>query len=153
MEIYCTFFGYVIENRQGEKRRKHMGHQEAAQLFNTIPDNDICGLYEKGGINFRKVIDTINFKNEDVAIATNLPQKSMRFDSKMSNELKKRLTEWAIAINLVATYFKDASKTNIWFQVPNPLFGGITPRDMIRLGRFKKLMKYIQSALDENKRD
>lgn len=125
----------------------------AAQLFNTIPENDICGLYEKKGVNFRKVIETINFKNEDVAIATNLPKTSIRFDSKMPTELKERLTEWAIAINLVATYFKDVAKTIIWFQTPNPMLGGVPPRDMIRLGRFKKLLKYIQSALDENTRD
>ena len=125
--------------------------QAARALFDSIPESDICGLYEKGGgINYKKVIDTINFKNDDVATATNLPRTSVRYDAKMPSELKERLMEWAIAISLVAEHFKDASKAMMWFQAPNPMLGGITPRDMIRLGRFKKLMKYIQSALDSN---
>ena len=122
----------------------------ATQLFNTIPEKDICGLYDKCGVNFKKVIEIINFKNEDVSTATDLPKTSVRFDAKMPNELKERLTEWAIAINLVATYFKDVTKTIVWLRTPNPMLGGISPRDMIRLGRFKKLMKYIQSAINEN---
>ena len=70
----------------------------------------------------------------------------------MPGELKERIIEWANAINLVGSYFKDIKKTMLWFQVPNPLLGNYSPRDLIRLGRFKKLIKFIQSALDENSR-
>jgi hypothetical protein len=38
----------------------------------------------------------------------------------------------------------------LWFKVPNPLLGDVAPRDMIRFGRYKKLLKFIQSALEEN---
>jgi hypothetical protein len=68
----------------------------------------------------------------------------------MPAELRERLIEWATAINLVANFFGDGDKALLWFQTPNPLLGNMTPRDMIRVGRFKKLLKFIQTALDEN---
>jgi len=127
---------------------------QAAALFDNIPDQDICGLYDAhGGINYRKVVDVMHFKNEDVSLATGLPKTSVRYDVKMPQELKDRLIEWATAINLVAGHFNDLNKTMMWFQAPNPMLGSIAPRDMIRLGRFKKLMKYIQSALDANNQE
>src|ERR1043166_1415219 len=70
---------------------------------------------------------------------------------KMPLELKERLTEWATALNLVYGFFKDKDKTILWFSIPNPLLGDMTPRDMIRVGRFKKLLNFIQTALEENK--
>jgi uncharacterized protein (DUF2384 family) len=77
---------------------------------------------------------------------------SVRYDKKGSKDLKQRLAEWATALNLVANFFKDEQKTILWFNTPNPLLGNMTPRDMIRIGRFKKLLNFIQTALDENKR-
>jgi hypothetical protein len=65
----------------------------------------------------------------------------------MPEDLRLRLTEWATALNLVAEFFKDQDKTILWFTIPNPLLGDIAPRDMIRVGRFKKLLKFIQTAL------
>lgn len=70
----------------------------------------------------------------------------------MPSNLKQRMIEWGTAINLVGSYFKDLDKTIQWFQVTNPHLGGMAPRDMIRVGRFKKLLKFIQVALDENKK-
>ena len=70
----------------------------------------------------------------------------------MPSDLRERLVEWATAINLVGSYFNDANKTMLWFQISNPQLGGMSPRDMIRVGRFKKLLKFIQTALDENTR-
>lgn len=68
----------------------------------------------------------------------------------MPQELEKRLFEWAIALNLVGSYFGDLDKTILWFQAPNDLLGDLSPRDMIRLGRFKKLYKFIKNALSDN---
>lgn len=70
----------------------------------------------------------------------------------MPDDLEVRLIEWATALNQVAKYFNDENKTVLWFKTPNPMLGGITPRDMIRVGRFKKLFKIIHQALDENQR-
>ena len=70
----------------------------------------------------------------------------------MPTELRERLTEWAIALNLVEGFFQDQKKTILWFSIPNPLLGDMSPRDMIRVGRFKKLLNFVQTALNENQR-
>ena len=63
-----------------------------------------------------------------------------------------RIQEWAVALNLVAQFFRDEQKTVLWFKTPNPLLGDIAPRDMIRIGRFKKLRQFILQALSENEK-
>ena len=77
---------------------------------------------------------------------------SVRYDQKMPKELEDRVREWAVALALVAQYFKDGQKTVLWFKTPNPLLGNIAPRDMIRVGRFSKLHRFIANALADNKR-
>lgn len=128
-----------------------------AALFGTVPKNDYFHFFENdkkigSQIQPKKVIDFLNFTKNDVAAATDKPASSVRYDEKMPDELKERITEWAIAINLVGSFFNDHHKTMMWFQVSNPLLGNMTPRDMIRIGRFKRLMRFIQTALDENKK-
>lgn len=122
-------------------------------LFNTVPQKDYFHLFHDGEPDSKKVIDFLKYKKEDISIATNIPIKSIRYDEKMPSELKERMIEWATAINLVAGFYdKDTQKTILWFSMPNPLLGGMSPRDMIRVGRFKKLLKFIHTALGENKR-
>lgn len=126
-------------------------------LFNTVPTKDFFHFFEssKGEppkIQSRKVIDFLEFSKNDVATAADESITSIRYDDKMPIELRERIQEWAIAINLVASFFNDSDKTMMWFRVPNPLLGNMTPRDMIRIGRFKRLMQFIQSALNENKK-
>ena len=54
-------------------------------------------------------------------------------------------------ITLVNVHFKDMAKTMVWFQLPNPQLGGVTPNEMIDSGKQGKLLRFIQTALDENK--
>src|SRR3990167_3913265 len=122
-------------------------------LFNTVPEEDYLQLFPKGHIDGKKVVDFLKYKKADVAAATNVPESTIRYEpQKMPIELKERLTEWAIALNLVQGFFKDEAKTILWLSIPNPLLGGMSPRDMIRVGRFKKLLNFIKTALDENQR-
>ncbi len=122
-------------------------------LFRTVPEKDHLHLFNKGVPDGEKVVKLLNYKKADVSVAANVPVASIRYEpKKMPTELKERLTEWATALNLVAGFFKDNDKTILWFCMPNPLLGGMSPRDMIRVGRFKKLLNFIQSALDENQR-
>jgi len=63
-------------------------------------------------------------------------------------ELETRLNEIANICELMAGYFEgDVKKTALWFNVKNPALGGVTPTDMIRFGRYKKLEKFIRNAL------
>ena len=43
----------------------------------------------------------------------------------------------------------DADKTGTWFKTRNPLLGDISPRDMICLGRFQRLRKFIWLAMGD----
>ena len=121
-------------------------------LFDNIPETDYFHLFPDGNPDVKKVVELLEYQKKDVSVATGIPEKSIRFDKKMPADLKERVREWAIAINLVGNYFQDEHKTMLWFQVANPLLGNMSPRDMIRIGRFKKLLKFIQTALDENGR-
>jgi hypothetical protein len=121
-------------------------------LFATVPQDDALSLFHGGKPDYEKVVTVLDFKKKDVAKASNVSVDSVRYDEKMPKDLADRMTEWAAAISLVGQYFKDLHKTILWFKVPNPLLGNIAPREMIRVGRFNKLFRFIQSALNENER-
>lgn len=66
------------------------------------------------------------------------------------NDKKKIL----YARKLIKEYFKgNPIKTDLWFNMKNPILGDISPNDMIRFGRINKLILWIESALEENKRE
>ena len=122
-------------------------------LFETVPKEDYLSLFPPAGTDYEKVVDLLDFRKKDVARASNVALHSVRYDPpKMPRELRDRIQEWAVALNLVAQFFKDEQKTVLWFKTPNPLLGDIAPRDMIRIGRFKKLRLFILQALSENEK-
>ncbi len=58
--------------------------------------------------------------------------------------------EIANVCGLVAQFFQgDVAKTALWFKTMNPPLG-ISPRDMIRYGRYEKLRRFVMDALEEN---
>jgi hypothetical protein len=120
-----------------------------ASLFKSVPERDYFHLFENGEPDAKKVVELLRFEKSDTARAADVPVSSVRYDSKMPKELEERIVEWATLINLVGSYFKDTEKTLLWFRVSNPMLGGVSPRDMIRMGRFKKLLKFVQVALQE----
>ena len=125
---------------------------QVESVFDTIPRKDPFRIFKGSQPDYHKVLDVLKFNKADVAKASSVPLSSVRWDNKMPAELEERVREWAVAIALVSEYFNDFDRTILWFGVQNPMLGGISPRDMIRVGRFKKLIKFIQTALGENKR-
>jgi uncharacterized protein (DUF2384 family) len=123
-----------------------------ATLFDTVPKVDLLALFPSGHTDYQRVVKLLDFNKGEVAKAVNIPRLSVRYDRKMPRELEERVREWAVAMALVAQHFKDGQKTILWFKTPNPLLGNIAPRDMIRVGRFKKLHRFILNALSENER-
>jgi hypothetical protein len=121
-----------------------------AALFDTVPKDDPLLLFPGGDTDYQKVVKLLDFKKKDVAKASDIPLQSVRYDQKMPKELEERVREWAVALSLVAQYFKNEHKTVLCFKTHNPLLGNIAPRDMIRIGRFKKLQQFILNALGEN---
>ncbi len=121
-------------------------------IFSNVPKKDYLSLFVKGGEAYApKVVGFVGLKKEEIASATGVPANSIRYDERMPQVLKDKLREIATLFNLVAQFFDgDPEKTILWFKTPNPILGNISPRDMIRFGRYKKLLKFIQNALFEN---
>ena len=120
--------------------------QQTHEFLNTVPQHDYLHLLE--GNTAKKVVDFLELDRYQVAKAMGLDKTQVRLDDQIRKDLKKRLEEIAIICELMAAYFHgDVRKTALWFQVSNPALGGISPRDMIRYGRYKKLALFIRNAL------
>lgn len=120
-------------------------------IFGTVARRDHLSLFEDDTPNYEEVVELLEFKKEDVSKAAGVSLSSVRYDDKIPAQLRERMREWANLLNLVAEHFRgDNSKTTLWFTVPNPLLGNISPRDMIRYGRYKKLLKFIVNARSAN---
>jgi len=60
----------------------------------------------------------------------------------------QRLGEIANICEIVANHFRgDIKKTSLWFQIPNPILGTISPRDMIRVGLYRKLLNIVTETI------
>ncbi len=116
----------------------------------TLP-KDRLSLFKGKNVKGEAVVKILELKKQEVSQSSGVKLSSIRYDEKMPQELKERMREWATAINLVANFFEDEDKTMRWFFTPNPFLGERTPKDMIRIGRSKALIKFIRNALSENK--
>jgi hypothetical protein len=120
-------------------------------LFGTVPDRDYLGFWANETLNTRGVVDFLDFDKRDVAKVAGVAPASVRFDEKIPKEVLDHLTRIANVCGLVAQFFAgDVVKTALWFKTKNPLLGDISPRDMIRYGRYEKLRRFVMHALKEN---
>ena len=120
-------------------------------LFGTVPDRDYLGFWANQTLKAREVADFLDLDKPTVAKLAQVAPASVRFDQKIPREVLERLQEIANICGLVAQFFGgDIAKTAIWFRTKNPLLGDISPRDMIRYGRYEKLRRFIMNAMEEN---
>jgi len=121
-------------------------------LFDSLPpDHFHFGLGER--FNPRAVPDVLGLKKEDVSRIASVSVRSVRYDKAIPEQMLERLEEIGMTINLVANFFAgDPDKTIAWFKAKNPLLGDVSPRDMIRLGRFERLRKFIINAMIDKDR-
>jgi len=116
-------------------------------LFDTVPP-DLMGFGLGSSFNAKSVQSFLSLKKEEVSRIADVSPKSVRFDEAMPEPVRESLQEIAITINLVAKVFGgDADKTVTWFKTRNPLLDDLSPRDMIRMGRFERLRGFILDAL------
>ena len=87
--------------------------------------------------------------SEDTNMRSPVTDRSaVRYDGHIPDQVRVRLEEIAATINLVAKQFDgDTAKTASWFKARNPLLGDVSPRDMIRLGRYQRLRSFIMQAM------
>ena len=118
----------------------------SAPLFNTV-GKDYLKFWRNDDFYARSVADFLKLNNSEIAKIAGIAKSSVRFDDEIPHDLRERLEEIANICNLVAQYFDgDAQKTALWFRTKNPILGEISPRDMIRFGRYDKLRRFIVGA-------
>jgi hypothetical protein len=120
------------------------------RVFGTVPKTDYLGIYANGNReeSCRRIADFLSFSHEDVSRIGEVSRNSVRYDEKMPEVVRERLLEIANVCELVASYFDgNLDKTAMWFKAQNPMFGEMSPRDMIRAGRYQKVIKIVQQAL------
>lgn len=122
-------------------------------LFANVRRSDPLGLWSKSGLEYARVKDFLGFSTADLAKISGVSQQSVRLDARIPPDLRDRLEQIANVCALVAEYFDgDPERTALWFRTPNPMLGDVSPRDMIRLGRYKRLLKFVLDAQSANGR-
>ncbi len=122
------------------------------EIFSNVAKQDYLKLFDDGHPKYQEIMRVFEFQKQDVARATGVAQSSVRWDEHVPTEVRERFREWANLVNLVAGFFDgDVKKTVLWFALPNPSLGNIAPRDMIRFGRSKRLMKFVVTALEDHR--
>lgn len=114
---------------------------------------DILHLYSDGRPDYRRIADIVNLSKTDLAKISNVAKSSVRFDANIPEPVAERLRDIANIANLVAEYFAgDVHKVGLWFEIANPMLGNVSPRTMIRLGRYKRLLSFVLQAREDETR-
>lgn len=120
-------------------------------LFNTVAPRDGLKFWHQGVVDLERLRDVTGFDNKDLAQIAGVARSSVRTDVKAPRELREHLENIANICNLVFEFFHDDVKTKLWLQTSNPMLGNISPRDMIRFGRFAKLQRFVTQAITEGR--
>ncbi len=120
-----------------------------AALFNTVSDRDSLKFWRGNALDYQKVRDFIGLDTRDVSRLAGVAKSSVRYDDKAPREVREHLENVANVCNLVFQFFDDDVKTKLWLQTPNPMLGNVSPRDMIRFGRYNKLLRFVTQAMEE----
>lgn len=119
-----------------------------SNLYSNIAKHDYLAFGQNGSFKSKAVADFLDFSPDDIKKISGVS--TVRFDDRIPPAVLERLQQIGNICNLVAEAFSgDQQKTALWFKTHNPLLGNVTPRDMIRLGRYKKLLQFILDAREE----
>ena len=120
-------------------------------LFNTVSPRDGLNFWHQGAVDLERLRDVTGLNNNDLAQIARVAKSSVRSDDKAPRELREHLENIANICNLVFEFFQDSVKTKLWLQTPNPMLGNVSPRDMIRFGRYAKLQRFVTQAITEGR--
>lgn len=119
----------------------------ATGLFDTVAP-DALAFGRGPGFNPKRVVDWLDFDKDEISRIASVSKASVRYDEAAPKAVRERLEEIANVVNMVAGIFDgDSAKTALWFRTKNPMLGDVSPRDMVRLGRYDRLRKFVISAI------
>ncbi len=119
-----------------------------AAAINHIYETDHLHFFDEAKqLKAKDVVDFLDLKKHEISRLANVSKDSVRYDDRIPTDVRDRLLQIANICNLVADFFPgNPDKVRLWFITPNPQFGEVAPRDMIRHGRFAKLLNYVTEA-------
>lgn len=119
----------------------------ATPLTAHIAQRDLLHLHPGGLPDYKRIADLVQLTKTDLGKLGNVAKSSVRFDTHIPTEVAERLREYANIANLIAEFFNgDAQKVALWFELANPMLGNVSPRTMIRSGRYKRLLNFVLEA-------
>lgn len=128
---------------------KPLAPRSSRTLTSHVFREDLLGLFPDDSTDYKRIAEITHLTKADLGKLGKVAKASVRFDAKIPPEVADRLKELANIANLVAEYFNgDGRKVELWFTLSNPLLGNISPRDMIRLGRYERLLNFVLDARD-----
>jgi hypothetical protein len=95
-------------------------------LFSTVAPNDGLKFFRGNVVNIERVREITGLDNNDLAKIAGVPKGSVRNDSKAPKQVREHLENIANICNM-------------------------SPRDMIRFGRFAKLQRFVANAIVEGR--
>jgi hypothetical protein len=120
-------------------------------IVSHIASDDFLQLYRDGQPDYKRIADLTRLSKSDLGKISDVAKSSVRFDAHIPGPVAERLREIANIANLVAEFFAgDAQKVALWFEIANPMLGNISPSNLIRMGKQKRLLAYVVSASEEN---
>lgn len=117
-----------------------------ARLFDTVSDDRLqFGIGQH--FDAKRVAEWLSLDKQEVSRIASVSPASVRYDVNIPKAVRERLEEIGNIANMVTSFFNgDAAKAALWFRTKNPMLGDISPRDMVRLGRFDRLRRYVVEA-------
>jgi Protein of unknown function (DUF2384) len=122
-----------------------------ANLFQNVYRADHLHFWDGQDLNYRKVAAFLNLSRAEISSLSGVAKSSVRYDDKIPDAVRDRLQSIANVCNIVYDYFGDTAKTALWFKTANPMLGNLSPQDMVRFGRYKKLLRFITVAVEEER--
>lgn len=121
----------------------------AASVVARHTADDLLGFYRDSRTDYRRVADLVKLSKEDLSRISKVAKSSVRFDDAIPAAVAERLREVANIANLVAEYFDgNQQKVELWFELPNPQLGNVSPRNMICSDHCKRLLNFVLDARD-----
>lgn len=118
----------------------------APHLLDTVNQQDPFGFWE-GGFDPKKVVETMGYSRKDVADISHIKPSTVRYDARMPKQILEHMGSIANICSLVAELFdNDLDKTILWLNTQNPILGNASPKLMLRMGKYKKLLNIVIEA-------